>query len=74
MAGEFSHVKNNEGSTEENFLTDTGGIERSSAEQHLYYYSILSLVILISVAIPRYWSDKFSVPINRFSQYYFQLQ
>ena len=24
MAGEFSHVKNNEGSTEENFLTDTG--------------------------------------------------
>jgi len=32
---EFSHVKNNEDCTEGNFLTDTGGIERSYAGQRI---------------------------------------
>jgi len=35
MAGEFSYIKNNEGCAEGNFLTDTGGIERSSAGQRI---------------------------------------
>ena len=35
MAGEFSYIKNNEGCAEGNFLTDTGGTERSSAGQRI---------------------------------------